>query len=113
MAYTINHSINNNLVVFALSGYIEQEACAQLLEDFKKLNQNYKKFIFDFSEVTIVNSVGLSQLLDIFSQKLSDSSLEFGICNLNHATQYSFKIVGLFNLANEYPNNEAAITALS
>ena len=112
MAHNVSHHTQEDAAVIVLSGYIEQEACVKVIEIFEKLLPEKKTFIFDFSEVSIVNSGGISCLLDIFSRKIADTSLKFALCKLNHSTQYSFKIVGIFNLAKEFPDVEAAAKEL-
>lgn len=112
MAHNVSYRTQESAVIIVLSGYIEQEASAKVIEIFDKQLSEKKIFIFDFSEVSIVNSGGISCLLDIFSRKIADTSLNFALCKLNHSTQYSFKIVGIFNLAKEFPDVETAVKEL-
>jgi anti-anti-sigma factor len=113
MAHSISHEIQGKIVVFNLSGYMETEACGKIQTLFSELSKTYKKYVFNFSDVSIVNSGGIANFLEIFSKKLSDPSLDFALCNLNHSTEYSFKVVGVFNLVKAYPDMASAIAVLN
>lgn len=113
MAHSISHKILNNVAIISLSGYVDLEASAEISAAFNTLSRDYQKFVFDFSEVSLVNSGGISGFLDIFSKKISNSSLAFAVCNLGHSTQYSFKVVGIFNLAKESHDIASAVKELA
>lgn len=69
--------------VFALTGYCTDESIASLLDELKALHeQGIEKYIFDFVDCMIINSLGMADLLDailIIDQDYSGFSVLTGL----------------------------------
>ncbi|MEW6709792.1 MAG: STAS domain-containing protein [Candidatus Riflebacteria bacterium] len=99
--------------IFILKGYIEKEIAQKLLQTFKEGRKlGLRFFIFDFSEVTLINSFALSCFLDLVSEGLGESEINFYFCAIPESCYYGMSAVGLVNCVTEFSSLEQAKTEL-
>ena len=103
--------LSDGVGLVAAAGYINNEggqaiadAAAELME------QGCKTLLIDLDGTRIINSIGVSILLEIL-EKLMDEKGRLAFCNLTPTISKTFEIMGLVQYASVYPDREAARTA--
>lgn len=95
--------------VVAASGYVNNEggeaiaAAAQGL-----LDQNRNDLLIDLAGTRIINSIGISILLELL-EKVLDRSGSLSFCNLTPTVAKTFEIMGLSQYASIYPDRPSAL----
>ena len=99
--------------IISTDGYINNPGgekiarrCYQLMDD------GFKNFVMNFSNSKIINSIGISILIEIIEKVLElKGSLSF--CGLTNTIAKTFRIMGLTQYTKIFPTEEEAIKALS
>jgi anti-anti-sigma factor len=110
MSFKINKEKIGNYRIFKLSGYIDEVASNNLKELFDEaIKSGENSFILDFKDVTILNSVALSLLLDIVSEMIGNPDLSFLITAITSTIKFTFETTGLIHYVKIFPDIESAI----
>ncbi len=104
--------ISGDVGVIAASGYINNEGGQAIADAANTLmSQGCKKLLIDLDGTRIINSIGVSILLEIL-EKLMDDKGQLSFCNLTPTISKTFEIMGLVQYATIYPDRDAAQTAI-
>ncbi|MEJ2580474.1 MAG: STAS domain-containing protein [Acidobacteriota bacterium] len=104
--------ISGDVGVIAASGYINNEGGQAIADAANTLiSQGCKKLLIDLDGTRIINSIGVSILLEIL-EKLMDDKGQLAFCNLTPTISKTFEIMGLVQYATIYPDRDAAQTAI-
>lgn len=102
---------NNGAIVYT-RGYInnvggeEIAACA-----YELIDQGVRTLLLNLRETKIVNSIGISILIEII-EKMMEINGRIAFCCLTPVIHKTFQIMGLANYAKIYDNEEAAVADL-
>jgi len=99
--------------VIATEGYINNpggEKIARMC--YQLMDEGYKHFILNFSKSKVINSIGISILIEIL-EKVLESKGSLSFCGLTNTIAKTFRIMGLIQYAKIFPTEEEAIKALS
>ena len=99
--------------LISAAGYINNEggqAIADAAEEI--LGQGHTKLLIDLDGTRIINSIGVSILLEIM-EKLMDGGGELAFCSLTSTIAKTFEIMGLDQYARIFPNREDALRELT
>ena len=114
MAFSLGHEKREQVNILSLKGYIHLEESKELRRRVKMLlDKGEKQFVLDFSDAPIISSVGLSQILEMVSEILTNTTLKFAYCGLSSTGQFSFKTLGLLEYIKAYSTKDEAIKHLS
>jgi len=109
MSGKFRHRIASNTLIFSLEGYIEKTVSEILVKDFKKHWRNgIRHVLFDFTKVTMINSVALGDILEIVSEGIGESDSGFYICAIPEKCHWGLSAIGLLNYMTEYDSLEQA-----
>lgn len=98
--------------LIAAAGYINNEGGQAIADAATELmGQGYKTLLIDLDGTRIINSIGVSILLEIL-EKLMDEKGRLAFCNLTPTISKTFEIMGLVQYASIYPDRDAAHAAL-
>ncbi len=98
--------------VISASGYINNEGGQAVADAVERLlEEGSTTLLVDLSGTRIINSIGISILLEIL-EKLLDAGGRLAFCNLTPTIAKTFEIMGLAQYAGIYPDREAALAAL-
>jgi anti-anti-sigma factor len=103
--------LSEGVGLISAAGYINNEggqAIADAATDL--MDQGCNKLLIDLEGTRIINSIGVSILLEIL-EKLMDEKGKLAFCNLTPTISKTFEIMGLVQYAAVYPDQEAARTA--
>ncbi|HUX06836.1 MAG TPA: STAS domain-containing protein [Acidobacteriota bacterium] len=102
----------SNYAVLRTDGYINNPGGEKIAREcYKLMEDGYKHFVFDFSKSKVINSIGISILIEIIEKVLEiDGSLNF--TGLTTTIAKTFKIMGLTQYAHVYDSLSDAATAI-
>jgi len=105
--------LSDDFGVIGAAGYINNEggqAIADAATDL--IGQGAKTLLIDLEGTRIINSIGVSILLEIL-EKLLDEKGRLAFCNLTPTISKTFEIMGLVQYASVYPDRETAQAAIA
>jgi anti-anti-sigma factor len=98
------------LAVLYTDGYINNQGGEEIARAaYELLDQGYKQLLLNLHGTKIINSIGISILIEIIERMLQIEG-RLGFCSLTPTIEKTFHIMGLAQYAGIYPD-EAAATA--
>ena len=104
--------VNNSIVIIETNGYLNNiggEAVSAVV--YEKMAQGQTKFLINMAGTKIVNSIGVSILIEII-EKLQEVNGKIGYYNLAPIVAKTFNIMGLTKYSTVYETEEAAVNEL-
>lgn len=103
----------SDLAVIYTEGYINNQGGEEIARTaYRLIDDDYKVLLLNLSGTKIVNSIGISILIEIIEKMLEiDGKLAF--CCLTPTIEKTFHIMGLAQYAGIYADEPAAMEALS
>jgi anti-anti-sigma factor len=90
-------------------GYINNVAGEKILDEFSKnFSGVMNKVVLDLGKSKVVNSIGISYLIDII-EKLNQSKSQLIFTNLDPTIEKTFNIMGIFQFAQKADSVESAL----
>ncbi|UCH66264.1 MAG: STAS domain-containing protein, partial [Ignavibacterium sp.] len=80
----------------------------QISDEYTKNKSSVKKVIMDLNDSKVVNSIGISYLIEII-EKLNESSGKLYFTNLDPTIEKTFNIMGLFQFAEKVDSVDEAL----
>ncbi|PKL49013.1 MAG: hypothetical protein CVV42_07540 [Candidatus Riflebacteria bacterium HGW-Riflebacteria-2] len=113
MSGKFSYKIASNIFIFSLEGYIEKSVSELFVAEFRKhWNNGMRHFLFDFTKVTIINSVALGDMLEVVSEGIGESDSGFYICAIPEKCHWGLSAIGLLNYMTEYDSLKQAAQEL-
>jgi len=109
--FNVNYENKDNIVMVRLSGELMIENVAQLKIEFNEYKTNYKYFIFDFKEVTMIDSSGLGYIVYCL-KKLREKNGDAKIQHLVDQAKLIFEITRVNSILDIYENEDQAIRSI-
>jgi anti-anti-sigma factor len=111
--FNIQAEIRENTYLIKTEGYINNTAGEQISKLFSE-NQNteIKNAIFDLEKSKVINSIGISYLLEVM-ELLNERDGKIIFINLDPSIEKTFKIMGLFQFAQLSDSVDSALKELS
>lgn len=106
----ISHSIENDVCLVTSEGQLALENVSTLKEYISPLLENgsYKGLILDFSEITFVDSKGVS-LIILTNMTLQNRNSSFALFSVNEKIMEIFNLSGLSNHIRIFESKESAL----
>lgn len=102
----------NDYAVLYTDGYINNIGGEELSKQFNLLvDEGYKKVIFNFENSKIINSIGISILIEIIEKTIAEKGTIY-FCNLTPVISRTFEIMGLTQYAKIYSDEKEAVSDL-
>jgi len=109
---SVHTNKKDDYAVLYTEGYINNVAGEKIAEEFNRLfDEGYRKFIFNLEKSSIVNSIGISILIEIIEKTVAAKG-KLCFCNLTPVISRTFEIMGLTQYAHVYDNEEQAVSNL-
>ena len=103
----------NGVIIISTSGYFNNVAGEAVLEIFnEKIDSGSKKFLVDMADSKVVNSIGVSILIEII-EKLQGVDGKLAFCNLAGIVEKTFNIMGLTKYCEIYDSIDSGVEKLS
>ncbi len=104
--------MSDGVGLIAAAGYINNEGGQAIADAATELmGQGCKTLLIDLDGTRIINSIGVSILLEIM-EKLMEEKGTLAFCSLTPTISKTFEIMGLVQYATVYPDREAAQAAI-
>lgn len=104
----VNYEKRDNILVVELSGDLMVEDVAKLKSDFHEFQMIHKYFLFDFKDVTMIDSSGLGYIVYCL-KKLREKNGDVKILNLRDQAKLVFEITRVNSIVDIYENESDAI----
>lgn len=88
-------------------GKIFRDRCTELIDKGQFF------FVFDLEKTPVINSTGLSTLLDVMVQIIDYNEGAVAITGLSKLTQTALQMTGVLTLCDAYTTESEAVTAIS
>lgn len=97
--FSLNSEIKKDSLIIKTTGYINNSGGEQIANEFNRHeNSGISKVIIDLKESKVVNSIGISYLIEII-EKLNNKNGKMYFTNLDPTIEKTFNIMGLFQFA--------------
>jgi len=107
--FNISSELHNETLLMRTDGYINNVAGEKILEEFSKnFSSGMNKVVMDLAKSKVVNSIGISYLIDII-ERLNESNSKLIFTNLDPTIEKTFNIMGIFQFAQKADSVEAAL----
>lgn len=101
------------VAVLAVAGYINNDGGEAIVNAGKKILAEKKKAILlDLAHTRIINSIGISLLLELLEACLA-ANVVLAFCNLHPSVAKTFQVMGLSQYARLFSSREEALKELS
>lgn len=101
------------LAVLYTDGYINNQGGEEIARAaYELLDQGYTRLLLNLHGTKIINSIGISILIEIIERMLQIDG-RLGFCALTPTIEKTFHIMGLAQYAGIFPDETAAIAALA
>ena len=107
--FKIISETHNETLVLKTDGYINNTAGEKIVEEFtKNFSDGMKKVVLDLEKSKVVNSIGISYLIEIV-EKLIENNGKLFFTNLDPTIEKTFNIMGLFQFAEKVDSIDSVI----
>ncbi|PKL47067.1 MAG: hypothetical protein CVV42_14325 [Candidatus Riflebacteria bacterium HGW-Riflebacteria-2] len=105
---------NGKVTVVRTEGYLDDSGGKVFRDRCNELiGKGQFFFVFNLEKTPVINSTGLSTLLDIMVQIIDYNEGEVAITGLSKLTQTALQMTGVMTLCEAYPSEEEAVAAIS
>jgi anti-anti-sigma factor len=109
---TVRVKDRNDFAVLYTEGYINHVGGEEIAHQFEILyEKGFRKYIFNLAGSSIINSIGISILIEIIEKLVADNgSLYF--CHLTPVISRTFEIMGLTQYSKIFDTEDEAVNEL-
>ncbi len=101
------------LAVLEVAGYINNEGGEVIAKEARKLlDAGRRTLLLDLRSTRIINSIGISLLLEVLEHTLEVNGL-LAFCSLTPSIAKTFQIMGLAQYARIFPDRPSALAELA
>lgn len=114
MTESLNISVDrrDGLAVIYTEGYINNQGGEEIARAaYKLLDEGFKVLLLNLGGTKIVNSIGISILIEII-EKMIEIEGKLGFCCLTPTIEKTFQIMGLAQYAPLFRDEESAVAQL-
>ncbi|HKV12744.1 MAG TPA: STAS domain-containing protein [Thermoanaerobaculia bacterium] len=114
MTESLNVTVDrrDGLAVIYTEGYINNQGGEEIAKSaYKLLEEGYKVLLLNLAGTKIVNSIGISILIEII-EKMIEVDGKLGFCCLTPTIEKTFHIMGLAQYAPIFKDEEHALSQL-
>ena len=109
----LNVDRREGLAVIYTEGYINNQGGEEIARAaYDLIGGGYRKLLLNLAGTKIVNSIGISILIEII-EKMLEIEGRLAFCNLTPTIEKTFNIMGLAQYAGIFPDEEAAEAGLA
>ena len=113
MEFNLTTRSEGDIVIIKTSGYLNNVGGEQIAEEcYKEIDAGKKLFLIDLEESKVVNSIGVSILIEII-EKLQDVDGKLGYYNLAPIVEKTFNIMGLTKYSSVFQSESEALEGMS
>ncbi len=107
--FALNARREGDIGVLEVEGYINNDGGEQVAEVcYQMIDEGVKQFVINLERCKIVNSMGVSCLIEII-EKVREMEGRVGFCCVTSTTAKTFKIMGLLQASSIYESEGEAL----
>jgi anti-anti-sigma factor len=111
--FTLTSEMRDNRLIISTSGYVNNVGGEAIAKEFSRhFEKGTKEVIINLAQSKVVNSVGMSFLIEIIEQ-LHEANGKLIFTNLDPAVEKMLSIMGLFKFAGKEPTVEHAMKSFA
>jgi anti-anti-sigma factor len=111
--FSLTSEVRDKCLVIATSGYVNNVGGEAIAKEFARhFEAGTKNVIVNLAQSKVVNSIGMSFLIDIVDQ-LNDAGGKLVFTDLDPAVDKMLTIMGLFQFAGKAKNVDDALVSLA
>ncbi len=108
-SFKLSANVQDGILIMNTEGYVNNEGGEKILQEFQKhFDQGIKQVIIDLEQSKVVNSIGISYLIEVI-EKLNEAGGKLIFIHLTPAIEKTLTIMGLFAFAGNEPTLEDAL----
>lgn len=112
--FKMENSIVDKTIIVRTTGYIDAVSGQTLLSTcMEMLNKEPKGFLLNLTGSPIVNSSGMSCILDLVGSFTQQHEIQFWICGLSNLTTAAFRTCGILALVKEAKTEAEAMAQIN
>ena len=112
LSFNLTSEMRGSRLIIATSGYVNNVGGEAISKEFNRhFGSGTKEVILNLSQSKVVNSIGMSFLIEIIEQ-LQEVEGRLVFTNLDPAVEKMLTIMGLFKFAGKEPTVEEALKSL-
>jgi anti-anti-sigma factor len=97
--FHLTSELKEKTLLLKTTGYLNNVGGERIAQEISRLlNREINRVIIDLEKSKVVNSIGISYLIDVIEQ-LNQNNSKLIFANLDPAIEKTFKIMGLFQFA--------------
>ena len=111
--FSLKSRDEGDIVILETNGYLNNLGGEEVAKAcYKRINEGKKKFLLNLENSKVVNSIGVSILIEII-EKLQDIDGQLAYYNLAPIVEKTFSIMGLVKYSSIYVSEAEAIEKMS
>lgn len=111
--YEIPRKLIGKILVIRPVGYMNEELCLKLKKELQQdLKSGASLFVLDLEKVTVINSSGITQLLEIAEEVILNHKGKLAFSGVSQLYLEVFQVIGLTGIADIYATEHEAIEDL-
>lgn len=113
MAGTVDYKFADSIFIASITGYADEALMAGLAEQFfAKLDEDFSCFIFNFANMTLINSSALGKLLEIVAEAMGNDRVSLAFCSIPATSKLGMTSLGLLDYVEEFATLEDALKSI-
>ena len=110
----VNKEIIGDVCLLRPCGYVDEKGGAVLFETAEQaLGDGAQKILINFTESPVINSTGISQIIELAEIIVDEKGGELAFCGLSELAASVFKMVGLLQMGDSYTDEKEALENLA
>ena len=103
----------DGVAVIYTEGYINNQGGEEIARAaYALLDEGYRKLLLNLTGTKIINSIGISILIEII-EKMLEVECKLAFCSLTPTISKTFEIMGLVQYASIFPDEPSAVTQIT
>jgi anti-anti-sigma factor len=112
--FTMNIETQGTVVIVRTCGYLDDAGGATLKETCEKLlGQGRAAFVFNLAQTPVINSTGLSMLLDLMVKIIDYHDGQVALTGLTKLTRTALQMTGVLTLGQSCETEAEAVSAVA
>jgi anti-anti-sigma factor len=107
--FNLSSELKDRTLILKTEGYLNNVGGEKIAREVSgHLNKNINKVVLDLEKSKVVNSIGISYLIDVIEQ-LNQNNGKLIFTNLDPTIEKTFNIMGLFQFAEKADSTDSAL----
>ncbi len=107
--FNLSSELKDKTLILKTEGYLNNIGGERIAKEVSEhISNNINKVVLDLEKSKVVNSIGISYLIDVIEQ-LNENNGKLVFTNLNPTIEKTFNIMGLFQFAEKADSTDSAL----